>query len=272
MIHHFFDHPLAIISYYRFGSGDQNVLCFHGYGMHGRQFKILENPLGEQFTFYGFDLFFHKETKLKDQSLKNVKKGISKSNLANLIKDFCAFENIPDFTLLSYSMGTHYATAIAEELPQITDRFIAIAPSSLSPGALIKMASKTSFGNFLLEKLVLSEKALTNMLKTCKKLAIVDQVGYDILLKELDTPELRFNFYACCTYLRFLETDELKFIHSLKQQKKPIFIFGKRDKMYPPKIGNAFFKKFKNAEVIILDETHEIINQNFASVLTAALR
>ena len=61
------------------------MLCaFHGYGMHGKQFKLLEGSLGEHYTFYGFDLFFHKETQLKDQSLAAIQKGISKKALVDL--------------------------------------------------------------------------------------------------------------------------------------------------------------------------------------------
>jgi hypothetical protein len=138
---------------------------------------------------------------------------------------------------------------------------------------MVKCLSKYKLGNLLLEKLVLSEKSLINMLSFCKKLRIIDQAGYNILYKEIGTSELRFSLYACFTYLRFLETNEKRFIEALSQhQQKPIFIFGKRDLMYPPKIGNAFFKKFSNIQLLILDENHEMINHNFANQLTDALK
>lgn len=272
MTQHFFDHPLATINFYKFGTGVQKIICFHGYGMHGKQFKVLEPSLGHKYTFYGLDLFFHKETKLKDQSLAAVKKGISKKELAALISDFCVAQQIKTCTVIGYSMGTHYATAITEELRNLVTGYIAVAPSCLNPGFLVKSLSKYKPGNLLLEKLVLSKKALVNLLSFCKRLRVIDEIGYQILHKEIETPELRFNFYACFTYLRFLETNEERFIAALNQhQQKPIFIFGKRDLMYPPKIGNAFFKKLNTAKVIVLDENHEMINHNFATQLTAAL-
>ena len=94
------------------------MLCFHGFGMHGKQFRELEPELGNKYTFWGFDLFFHKATKLKDQSLETVKTGLTKRELANLILDFCKVQNIDRFSVIGYSMGTHYATTIAEELPE----------------------------------------------------------------------------------------------------------------------------------------------------------
>lgn len=272
MTHHHFNHSLATLSYYKFGKGEQVMLCFHGYGMHGKQFKVLENQLGNKYTFYGFDLFFHKETKLKDESLKTVKKGITKKELSAFISDFCEHQKIQRCSVLSYSMGTHYATAFTEEMPERIDEYIVVAPSSLNPGKLVSFFSLNKIGNKLLEKLVLSEKALVRMLKITRRLRFVDDIGYGILLKEISTHELRFSFYACITYLRFLTTDEDKLLKALKEHTiKPIFIFGKRDKMYQPKIGDSFLAKLNNVKVLVLDENHEIINQNFADALTEVL-
>lgn len=73
------------------------MLCFHGYGMHGKQFKVLEPMLGDKYTFYGFDLFFHQETKLQNQSLDEVKRGISKQELSEIIHAFADMNLSGDF-------------------------------------------------------------------------------------------------------------------------------------------------------------------------------
>ena len=78
MTDHYFENSFVKLHYYKFGSGPRHMLCFHGFGMHGKQFKLLTAQLGERYTFWGFDLFFHKETQLKDQSLATVKKGPAK--------------------------------------------------------------------------------------------------------------------------------------------------------------------------------------------------
>src|ERR1700712_3839917 len=102
MTEHYFENDLVNLHYYKFGAGPEAMLCFHGYGMHGKQFKLLESDLGTKYTFYGFDLFFHKQTQLKDQSLPTIKKGIAKKELANLILDFCKQEGIERFSVISY--------------------------------------------------------------------------------------------------------------------------------------------------------------------------
>lgn len=272
MTDHYFENKLVKLHYYRFGNGPRNMLCFHGYGMHGKQFKLLETALGSTYTFWGFDLFFHKETKLHDQSLSVIKKGISKQEVAALFVDFCHVAGIDRFSVIGYSMGTHYATIITEQLGNRIDEYIVVAPSSLKPGALIAFFSKNKIGNRILEKLALRSTILLATIKTFKLLRIIDNEAYTILYKEIRTPELRFNLYASFTYLRFLETNELSLLHSLiRNNIKSIFIFGKRDKAFPPSIGNAFIKKLPRAKVVILNEGHEMIKKDFVDRLTDLL-
>jgi pimeloyl-ACP methyl ester carboxylesterase len=272
MTGNYFENQFVKLHYYKFGTGTKHMLCFHGFGMHGEQFKLVVEQLGHQYTFWGFDLFFHKGTQLKDQSLTTIKKGLQKKELASMIAAFCKHEGIESFSVIGYSMGSHYATAIVEELPLMINEYIIAAPSSINPGAMIRFFGKNKAGNKLLEKLMLSEKAMINIISFCKLLRLIDAKGRDILHKEVVTYELRFALYACFTYLRLLETDEEKLIQLLTAHKiKSIFIFGRYDKMYLPAIGKAFFAKYKHGEVLVLDENHEMINQNFANQLMASL-
>jgi len=248
------------------------MLCFHGYGMHGKQFLLLEPGLGSKYTFIGFDLFFHKETKLHDQSLTAIKTPITKKAFADLIAEFCTFENIGRFSVIGYSMGSHFATVVTEEMGNRVNEYIVAAPSSINPGILIKAFGKYKLGNKLLEHFTQSEKALINVLNFSRRVGLIDDVGQNILYKEIDTPELRFALYASFTYLRLFETDEDKLINTLITQNiHSIFIFGKHDAMYPPRIGNKFFKKLPKAEVVILDKNHEMIDKDFVAALAGLL-
>jgi pimeloyl-ACP methyl ester carboxylesterase len=272
MTEHYFDHSLVHLHYYKFGKGDKVMLCFHGYGMHGKQFALLESCLGERYTFYGFDLFFHKQTKLKDQSLPAVKKGISKLEMAVLIEDFCKNQHIDKFSLIGYSMGTHYATAIMEQLPGRVSEFIIAATSCLGPGKVILFLSRNKLGNKILEKLTLTNNGMLYLLKMVHKVGLVDKSGYHVLHKEIATFELRFSFYATATYLRAFITDRKLLINALNTHSvKSVFIFGKRDKMYPPSLGNKVLRHIPSAQKIVLDENHEMINGNFAKALTEVL-
>lgn len=272
MTDHYFSNDLVVMHYYQFGSGPKRMFCFHGYGMHGRQFRVLEESMGDQYTFYGFDLFFHKETRLKDQSVEAVKRGITKNELAKLFRDFCETIGADRFSILAYSMGSHYATTLVEEIPEHIDELFVAAPSSLKPGRILTFLSSNRLGNKMLERMALSDRGMTGLLSVLKKTRIIDQKAYDILFREISSPELRFSFYACASYMRFLKLDPLKFVNMLNQhQIRSVFIFGQRDKNYPPAIGQALIPKIALARQIVIDENHDMINRNFARVLSGIL-
>jgi len=272
MTEHFFNHPLVNLHYYKFGQGDKVMLCFHGYGMHGKQFTLLEPYLGNEYTFYGFDLFFHKQTVLNNNSIEVIKRGLRKAELKDLFIDFCKDQSINKFSVLAYSMGTHYATTLAEQIPERIEEYIVTAPACLKPGAVVAFLSRNKLGNKLLEKLALSDKGMLNLLNLCRKFGFVDDKGHEILHREIATYELRYSFYACATFLRELKTDFKQLVESLNDQNiKSIFIFGKRDSMYPPSIANKIVPKIKGATTIILDENHEMIKSDFAKALTEVL-
>lgn len=269
MTNHYFSNDLVVMHYYRFGSGPKNMFCFHGYGMHGKQFKVLEETMGDQYTFYGFDLFFHKDTILRDQSVSAIKKGISKSQLAALFNDFCETTGLDRFSIIAYSMGSHYATSLVEEIPEHIDELFIAAPSSLKPGKIITFLSANRIGNKVFERLALSNTNMPRLLSVMKKIRIIDQEGYDILFKEVASPDLRFSFYACASYMRFLTLNADKFIAKLNQyQIRSVFIFGERDKNYPKTIGNEVIPKINLAMQIVLNENHDMINPNFANALS----
>ena len=272
MTSHYFPNDLVVMHYYKFGRGPKNMFCFHGYGMHGRQFKVLEERMGHQYTFYGFDLFFHKETVLRDQSITAVKKGITKSQLAGLFQEFCENTDVRMFSIIAYSMGSHYATSLVEEIPERIGELFVAAPSSFKPGRIITFLSANRLGNKVLERMALTDKGMTGMLSVLKKLKIIDQKAYDILFKEVSSPELRFSFYACTIYMRFLTLDAAKFVSSLNQhQIRSVFIFGDRDKVYPQAIGQALIPKINLATQLVINENHDMINHKFADILSGLL-
>ena len=272
MTNHYFSNDLVDMHYYCFGSGPRTMFCFHGYGMHGRQFKVLEETMGEQYTFFGFDLFFHKKTVLRDQSVAAVKKGISKGQLAVFFKDFCKEAGVDRFSIIAYSMGSHYATSLVEEMPEYIDELFIAAPSSLKPGRIITFFSRNRMGNKVLERMALSNTSMPRLLSVLKRIKIIDQKGYDILFREVASPDLRFSFFACASYMRFLTLNAEKFITKLNQhQIRSVFIFGERDKNYPAVIGSAIIPRINLAKQLVIDENHDMINANFANVLSRLL-
>jgi pimeloyl-ACP methyl ester carboxylesterase len=76
----FLDIPgLGKAHYHEYGSGSKPLLAFHGYGMTGRQFHVLENSILQEYHVYGFDHFFHGESKLSDWTEQQIVEGMPKT-------------------------------------------------------------------------------------------------------------------------------------------------------------------------------------------------
>lgn len=265
MTSHFFNHPLVDLHYYRFGTGPKVMLCFHGYGMHGRQFTVLTEKLGNEYTFYGFDLFFHSRTKLKNQSLGHIKEPINKQEFAELINDFCAHESIDRFSVIAYSMGTHYASVLTELMAPKIDHLFMLAPSFLRVFLAFKLLAKNRIANKTFYRIFMSNKAIKIALKIGNKLKLIEDKNYRILCSEMAEPEMRFAFYANVTYLRYLETDQAEFATILNEsQVKCHFIFGDRDRVYHSRLADNLMKNLKRSTKTILDEDHDMVNSKLA--------
>jgi pimeloyl-ACP methyl ester carboxylesterase len=240
----FYHHPLVDLHYYQFGAGPKHLLCFHGLGMHGKQFTVLEKQLGDTYTFYGFDLFFHKQTKLKNQDLAAVKAGI---------------------TPQAYSLGTYYSAVLLKEMPEKIEEAFFIAPSFLKTPRIIQFLALNPIGNYLFQKLVLSEAGLHRLLKLVYNLKVIDQEAYEILYKEIETPQLRFDFYANMTYLRKLSIKLPQLITTLNEHKvNNYFIFGERDHAVPPHLAKLILPHLTQAKFKILDEGHDLITSRLS--------
>ncbi|SFG66018.1 alpha/beta fold hydrolase [Pedobacter insulae] len=268
MTSHFLNHPIVNLHYYRFGTGSKIMLCFHGYGMHGRQFKWLKEKFGSEYTFYGFDLFFHEQTVLRDNAISNIKKGLTKAEFCEIISSFCSSQFIGEFSLMAYSLGTNYAVVMAESgLFKIEEIFL-MAPAFLKIPPVFKVLAKNRLANLFFRKVLLSRNGVKLMLDFSKGIGAIDAKNHEILQKEMSTPDLRFAFYATVTYLRFLVPVHQQLIERLNEQGiKCFFIFGERDSMFPQHIADDMIAKLNFAQKIVLDEDHDLVNANLGNHL-----
>src|SRR6202000_1266542 len=84
---------LGSIHYHEYGSGAKPMLAFHGYGMTGRQFHVLDKWVLEKYHIYGFDHFFHGQTTLEAHwterdIVAGMPRGMVKSYLEEWFKVF----------------------------------------------------------------------------------------------------------------------------------------------------------------------------------------
>lgn len=265
----------SALSYFEYGSGSQIMLAFHGFGMRGTQFKVLEEALGSKYKIISFDLFFHGGTAINDNSVENIRKGLRSQYFAEQIAEFLDSEypNAEKVSLLSYSIGTRMALCLIENMPQKIESAYLIAPDGLAPNKLLNLGGRNFLLNKLFYKLVYSPKTIMFFLNFLLKTKYIDDPLHRILKGEFGTTETRLTCYNTVTYFAQLSFDQNKIASFINDYHLDChFYFGRKDKLFPSKIGEAFSKLLNSPNLHVFDDGHELVNMKMNSYLASQLQ
>jgi len=266
----FFSNDRFKLHYYEYGNGPGILLAFHGFGMRGTQFRVLESAFGSKYKIYSFDLFFHGNTEIHGSSLEMVRKGLSPNEFGDYINNFIDSLELQDkkISLLSYSMGSLMAFSILQTLPQKVESVFFIAPDGIKPNKLLKLGTQSAIINRFFYKLVYSPKTVHFLLNSLLKFRYIDNSLHHILNREFETTETRLTCYNAITYHAKLDFKQDKLAELLnKHEISSYFYFGKKDKLFPPSIGHDFLKKLNNSNIEVLNEGHDLVNQTLNEVI-----
>lgn len=262
------------LHYYEYGSGPEIMLAFHGFGMRGTQFQVLEPAFCEKYRIYSFDLFFHGDTLLGDSSLPAVRKGLSAEHFGDIIRDFIHSIDAGEqkVSLLSYSMGSLMALSVLKTIPEYISSAFFIAPDGLKPNRLLQIGTRNKLVNRFFHQLVYSPKTVNFGLNCLLKFRYIDSSLYKILSREFASEATRLTCYNAITYyarLKFRQ-DEIAEIINGKGISTYLY-FGKRDKLFPAEIGRAFSARLRESHLEILDEGHELVNSQLCDLIKQQL-
>jgi pimeloyl-ACP methyl ester carboxylesterase len=267
----YFETDFAKFHYEEFGSGENVMLAFHGFGMRGTQFKTLEEAFGSAYKIYSFDLFFHGNTKLKNESHPEIKKGLASDFFSDQMKVFLKSIGLADtdqFSLLSYSMGARPAWSLIENFPERIKSAYFIAPDGIEPNKLIAIGAGNRLVNKLFNKLVYSPRTVKYALDKLFQFRYIDASLHRILDFEFGTFETRLICYNTITYYNSLQFEKEKLAELINTYQMDChFYFGKADMLFPASIGTRFSKLLKRPKMHIFDEGHEMINAGLNSYL-----
>lgn len=263
------------LHYHEYGSGNEVLLAFHGFGMRGTQFRVLEEAFGKKYRIISFDLFFHGETKLNDNSVHHIRRGLDAKEFAAHIGQFldAEFPHLEKVSLLSYSIGTRMALCLIENLPQRISSTYLIAPDGIEPNRLLKLGGANFVVNRIFYKLVYSPKTVTFLLNSLLKLNYIDADIHRILKAEFGTVETRLTCYNTITYYAQLKFNRKRIAEAINQHQIDCHLyFGKKDKLFPSKIGERFSTLLREPNIHVFDGGHELVNAEMNNYLATQLQ
>ena len=105
------------------------------------------------------------------------------------------------------------------------------------------------------------------------KLKYIDADIYRILKAEFSSTETRLISYNTITYYAQLSFDRKKLADAINTHQLDCHLyFGKKDKLFPSKIGERFSKLLNQPNIHVFDDGHELVNAAMNNYLTAQLK
>jgi pimeloyl-ACP methyl ester carboxylesterase len=251
---------LGKVHFHEYGTGQKPMLAFHGYGMTGKQFHVLEQSILPQYRIYGFDHFFHGESRLDGWTDKQIRAGMPKSMVRSYLQQWFGIYGEQRISIMGYSIGANLALILVEEYAHLIDNVILMAPDGLAVYKGFNFLMHNPLGKYLFGRATKSKWLAPFILKAVKKIGVIDDNLYQIAYNEIDTEQKRLDTYYTLNLIRLLKPDVEKVAALINQHKiKCTLIFGKHDHLFPKSAAMPFIGMLDDAEVHELKLGHWLV-------------
>jgi len=241
---------LGNIHYHEYGTGTRPMLAFHGYGMTGRQFEVLQKSILSQYRVYSFDHFFHGQTQLDNWTEQQILTGMPKAMIRNYLEEWFRVNGRQRVSLMGYSIGANIALVLLEDYAEWIDEVILMAPDGLSVYKGFNFLMHKPVGKLLFKTVTKSKWLAPGVLKGLKKVKFIDESLYKIAYSEMDTPQKRQDVYYTLNLIKQLQPNVVRVTSQINQHHiKCHLIFGKHDMLFPKSSAMAFISQLNDPQV-----------------------
>lgn len=248
--------------FHEYGTGQKPLLAFHGYGMTGKQFHVLDQSVLPQYHIYGFDHFFHGESRLDSWTEQQILNGMPKAMVRNYMEEWFKLYGRQRFSVMGYSIGANLALILVEEYADMIDDIILMAPDGLAVFKGFHFILHNKLGRAIFRTATKSKWLAPFLVKSVKKVGVIDESLYQIAYNEIDTEQKRLDTYYTLNLIRLLKPDAEKVARLINQHKiKCLLIFGKHDKLFPKSAAMPFLRMLDDAEVHEVELGHWLVTK-----------
>ncbi|MCF2489654.1 alpha/beta fold hydrolase [Dyadobacter sp. CY347] len=221
---------LITLPYQKLGRGPKILLAFHGIAQDGAScFQSFEAQLGEHYTIYAFDLFFH------GKNISSKSDLVTKELWRNIILDFVAKNNIDKFDVAGFSMGGRFALATLEFFPDRIENVFLIAPDGVSEHPLYGFATRFWLTRRVFEWSMQKPQPFFSVVNVAKQAGWINSSMQRFVQQVLNTPEKRQTIYNSWVNFRNLRFD-IPALHRLavRSNVKIYLLVGEFDTLLKP--------------------------------------
>lgn len=266
-MHFFIPVRLSSIHCIRFGSGNQLLICFHGFGEDAEKFRSLHAGLAETYTIVAIDLPFHGNTKWNRDDL------FLREDLKHLINKILEREQCNRFSLMGYSLGGKLVLSAVLFFAAQLNQIILVAPDGVKANAWYNIAVYPAWGRWLFLRFVDKPQFVFHIARILKFSGVLSSRFYKFLQMQTNTRAKRRKVYDSWLTLKDFETnlDEIKSMLNQYEIKSYVFV-GKYDMLVTPETGAKFADGILHCRLIILEKGHNLVTEALNEPLKLALQ
>ena len=258
-----FHHSGFTFAYRVYGQGPKAAIAFHGFGGTGRNFEPLAPALGDRFTTYALDIFFHGESKFP--AGRSADEPITPEEFTDMIGAFMDALHIDKAVMMGFSLGGRLALSCVERLPQRCAGLWLFAPDGLVRFPWYRAASKWGWGRSIYKRFVNDPSRVHWLMDTARELRLITDRRHKFLKGHTSDAVRRQLVYDVWLSLRLLEPDLRTVGRNLRAEAINAEIFlGRHDKIILPGWG-------KNLERVAPEQVHIHLLETGHQVVTAEL-
>ena len=233
--------------------------CFHPFAQH----------LGDYYTIYAFDLFFHGQSRgLTSEDNFSDDDILTKVVWRNFIQDFLTTQKITRFDVAGFSLGGRYALATAEAFPASLDKLLLMAPDGVVEHPLYTLATRFAPARWVFRQLVRNPEPLFAVAELARQLRLIPKNLVYFVRYMLDTPEERIRLYRTWVSLRYLSFSIESLNENLIARNVDIWLFtGMYDTVFPPRRLKILSRRMPPERFVILESSHTRLVEKTAAYL-----
>lgn len=258
----------SIINYTEFGSGDEALICFHGYGQNCNVFSVLEKSLGKTYRIISLDLPYQGKTVWKEKGQ------LTEALMSDLMTQFLAHVGVKTkVSLLGYSIGGNYALGFLTHFPQRIKEVWLLAADGLKRKPAFNFLTKTRLGRTLFRVFVLYPGWVLSTVKLAQKIGFVKHNAMKFYISTIDTRKKRHDLFLRWSSTARISPGAKRSIKTLNQHQIPSYlIFGRKDSVISISSAEKFAEKAFNSHLVILDKGHQILIDSTNDVVDELLQ
>lgn len=240
----------STVSYQVFGSGNELLLAFHGYGKEAASLSILGNVFGSRFTVISVEIFYHGQSAWEEAELPTA------TDWKHIVPAILVENGNPQkFSIFGYSIGGRVATFTAFHFAERVNLLWLAAATGIGNEGFYKFAVGTKFGNFMFSRFVTHPAAIFTFIK------LLGDTLQGFIMRKIDTFEKRNLLYKRWRVLKNFSRSPRQLQQRLNANGiRVVLLYGKKDVVVSYKDAVRFAKKLNQPTLLLPDTGHHLLD------------